>query len=290
MSAIVLPSSLQSGFACPWGRTPWLQYPQLWEGCVGAWCPSLGATGGTLWDWSGYCNHGTLTNMDPASDWVVSGGQRALDFDGTNDYVDIGDRQLFTATSDFTLCAWVKWDGTTGNNPILNKAGTNGNREWQLTIDTSQANDLGFLIGNTSGSWSTLHRVGSTWGGANEWHHIVGRLSGSNVEIFIDGEPAGSSSTYSGGGIKDTSNAIEFGRSLSEYFPGQLDDIRIYNRALSPQEIRVLTSRRAIAYETDFVSPFAVQWGSVAAEVAASGGPFPHFLRRANSMSGGMLT
>ena len=62
-------------------------YPELWRGCVGAWSPSLGPTGVTLRDWSGYARHFALTNMDAGTDWVASGGRYALDLDGTNDYL-----------------------------------------------------------------------------------------------------------------------------------------------------------------------------------------------------------
>ena len=46
--------------------------PDLWTGLPGLWMPSLGVTGDTLRDISGYGNHGTLTNMDPATDWVMT--------------------------------------------------------------------------------------------------------------------------------------------------------------------------------------------------------------------------
>ena len=64
-------------------------YPELWDGCVGAWAPCLGPTGLRLHDMGGRANWGTLTNMDAATDWVVDGGRYALDFDGTNDFVDL---------------------------------------------------------------------------------------------------------------------------------------------------------------------------------------------------------
>ena len=75
---MILPASYSNGFAPRDGQP---LYPELWRGCVGAWCPSLGPTGLTLRDWSGFGNHGTLTNMDPGTDWVLSGGRYALDFD-----------------------------------------------------------------------------------------------------------------------------------------------------------------------------------------------------------------
>ena len=63
--------------------------PDLWRGLVGAWVPALGPTGGTLHDVAGSARDGTLTNMDPATDWVVGSPGSVLDFDGSNDYVNV---------------------------------------------------------------------------------------------------------------------------------------------------------------------------------------------------------
>lgn len=63
------------------------EYAGLWEGLVGCWVPQMGPTGTTLLDLSGYGNHGTLTNMDPATDWVPGPNGWALDFDGYNDVI-----------------------------------------------------------------------------------------------------------------------------------------------------------------------------------------------------------
>ena len=62
-------------------------HPNLWDGLVGAWMPSLGVTGETLRDVSGNGNHGTLTNMDAASDWVGTSKGLALDYTGGNQRV-----------------------------------------------------------------------------------------------------------------------------------------------------------------------------------------------------------
>lgn len=77
--------------------------PELWNGVVGAWAPCLGPTGLRLHDHSRRSNWGTLTNMDPPTDWVVSGGQYALDFDGTNDFVSLGSVPTLTAA---TVACW----------------------------------------------------------------------------------------------------------------------------------------------------------------------------------------
>jgi hypothetical protein len=66
----------QSGFYAPGRGTA--KYPELWDGCVGAWNPGLGNTGLVLRDWSGNQNNGTLTN---GPTWGVSDGRQALDFE-----------------------------------------------------------------------------------------------------------------------------------------------------------------------------------------------------------------
>lgn len=70
------------------------EYPELWDGCVGAWAPCLGPTRLKLYDLSGNSRHGTLKNMAQASDWPKSFGQHCLDFDGTNDYVEFPDNVI----------------------------------------------------------------------------------------------------------------------------------------------------------------------------------------------------
>lgn len=64
-------------------------YPELWDGLIGLWAPFLGPTGEMLFDWSGYQNDGTLTNMDPATDWVGSSRGWALDFNGGSEWAQI---------------------------------------------------------------------------------------------------------------------------------------------------------------------------------------------------------
>jgi hypothetical protein len=61
--------------------------PHLWRGVRGLWLPNAGVQGATLFDWSGYAKHGTLTNMDPATDWVGGRYGHELDLDGVNDRV-----------------------------------------------------------------------------------------------------------------------------------------------------------------------------------------------------------
>ena len=96
-------------------------YPELWSGCVGAWAPCLGPTGTRLHDLSRYRNWGTLTNMDAATDWVVSGGRYALDFDGSNDYVSAGNMPNLGSIFDLTISFFLNVQASTAYFPIIEK-------------------------------------------------------------------------------------------------------------------------------------------------------------------------
>jgi hypothetical protein len=217
------------------------EHSSLSEGLVGAWCPSLGATGYRLIDRSGYGNHGTLTNMT-SDDWVVSGGAGALDFDGVNDYVDCGvNAGNLTEKSTFSVSAWALARQTGGANTFRG------------LISRAQSSPYPFSIRfNTSGSVLRLvtddtELLGPTIT-ANQWFHITVVLAPSSRKIYFNGNlVTESTASYS---ITANDNKLYIG---TDYVPqsdrvwdGQVDDVRIYNRALTPPEIRLLASKRGI--------------------------------------------
>ena len=101
---------------------------------VAVWCPSRDTLGNgttTLTDLVGSSN-GTLTNMDPATDWVSdtdAGGIRALDFDGSDDFVSLGNTTSLTSTA-FSVSFWMRWNGVDANvnRGLIGKYGA-GNEE-----------------------------------------------------------------------------------------------------------------------------------------------------------------
>ena len=250
--------SYESGYA-PRDGEP--LYPNLHKGLVGAWCPSLGVTGRTLRDVSGRNNHGTLTNMDPATDWVVSGGKYALDFDGVNDYTTIPMNPIFNMPNVKTISAWMyarAYDGSFQNNDIVNTDNIDtANRTWQWGARDGNNNDtdaalviFSFGTGGGDRSIGTSNEVLTV----NRWHHIAmttvdGLVTASSVFLYVDGisqaTTDNSTGSYIGPNQLTTNNPLNFGRrpgnaSLDLHFNGQLDDIRIYNRAVSAPEIRQL--------------------------------------------------
>lgn len=103
MSNSLAQPSYKQSFARSAGESA---YPKWWQGLQFAPIPALGPTGATLFDVGGKHIHGTLTEMDPATDWIVGRPGWGLDLDGSNDWIDFGDN-VNLGTSDFTAAVLV---------------------------------------------------------------------------------------------------------------------------------------------------------------------------------------
>jgi hypothetical protein len=260
---MILPGSYANGFAPRDGQP---LYPELWRGCVGAWNPGLGPTGLTLRDWSGYGNHGTLTNMDAGTDWVASQGRYALDFDGSNDYVLCSSTKAGNVgASNVTFSIWVNTANTSAFRGFINKREGGGSfRQWcfgQGSINTGGGAVAGkyislfWYIGGSLNSPGTVQNFRTTSDHIDgKMHHFAGtRTNGTVPKIYVDGVEVEVTAIVDGRTNlnADNDSNIEIG-SLSRganSVQGQVDGVQIYNRALSPHEIRLLATRRGIAYE-----------------------------------------
>ena len=97
-------------FKPPLGAKVNFSHP-LAKGLVGLWLMNEGG-GNKVYDLSGNENHGTLTNMDPATDWVGGKDGPAIDFDGSDDYVDMGDVDTLEGLNAMSVCLWVNTNKT----------------------------------------------------------------------------------------------------------------------------------------------------------------------------------
>ena len=204
--------------------------PRLWDGVIGAWCPSLGPTGSRLHDFSRFGNWGTLTNMDPPTDWVIDGGQYALDFDGVNDYVDA----RVTLTGAFTLLFWAN----------RRTVGTDGFRH--LYGNLSNANTYSASISATQ-VWSQSDTVGTfktfsgfTFSNSIWFHIVISRDFANGVRVWKDGIESTSGTqtitgTYTLQGIGRYANAA--GGNAPYQWDGFISDVVVWNKPLAPNEV-----------------------------------------------------
>ena len=203
------------------------------QGLVGAWCPSLGPSGYTLLDRSGAGSHGALTNMD-AGAWKGSPGGWALDFDGTNDYVTFGNPPILNTMISMTVAFWVYHRSSSFFE--LGKYRSSG---YGFLIYGAPATGFqfdgrdggGYLSSGASGAYTQ-----------NQWYHVVGRKAGNVWSISVNGLQKNSTTTGTGTTAMSNSNPFEIGRLLADsspegYLNGLMDDVAIWNRAITAPEM-----------------------------------------------------
>lgn len=215
---------------------------------VAVWCPSLDDAGNgttTLTDLVG-SNDGTLTNMDAATDWVAdtdSGGVRALDFDGVNDYVDMG-VPVVTSTS-WTASAWVK--------PAANK------RHFILDQYEHSVPAKGLAIESGLTAWkprglsagsSNFDATGPDSLTLNTWTHIGFSTDGSRADLYVNGVLVASDVV---GSALASTVAFNVGRLRafnSFFWNGRLDDMRIWDQAIESADFAALATSRGYTEST----------------------------------------
>jgi hypothetical protein len=226
----------------------------LWDGLVGAWMPSLGVTGDTLRDVSGNSNHGTLTNMDAATDWVATSKGSALNYDGSSHYVNLGlqvqDKLIMSQQA--SVAVWVKPSADQAESGLVSNYDGDAVNALRNGIGLRRFGSTRIRFGfSDSGASNYIFRDTST--GAcptNQWSHVCGMWDGSaspdGIKIYINGERSDTTSTTSGtvNSLKYSNEPMMIGRvrfsSSTPSFQGIIAHASIYNRVLSPSEVKQL--------------------------------------------------
>ncbi len=248
--------------ASRWNTYSRSRYPRLWDGCVGAWCPSLGHTGSRLFDASPYANWGTITNAASDTVWSVNNGGYCLDLDGTNDRVDCS--TLASRINPLTrgsISLWVRFDTVASSQVMFAMSDSTDVNGWLLFYfnSTDVANQrLYFGVYENNGEVANNEFLGCPDPVVGQWNHYVLTQDGSNAIITFRGlrygaNPASVAWLNNVSGANDVSwgdYVTSAGRGLR--FNGQIDDMRIYDRVLHREEIGLLARRRAIAYEPEY--------------------------------------
>jgi hypothetical protein len=200
---------------------------------------------------------GSPTNVEFGVGGKINYGAR---FNGSSSVILVEDSSANAfgfANHTGTASAWVNINSFSAENNILAKrdSGNPGNRHWMLLVDTSK--NIKFYIYNTDSNQQTV--TSSTVLNANQWYHIAVTLTTSDVKIYINGvEDTTASSTYST--IQNDGADLQIGRrgknTGHNYFNGSIDQVRIFSKALSSDEVATLYAETACVYEctTDTVN------------------------------------
>jgi hypothetical protein len=172
-----------------------------------------------------------------------AGGVRALDFDGTNDYVDCGTTTTATTLRNvpMSISVWFKLNGNYGPiQSMVSNLGSAGSYTTYMLEFGRTANEFSWL--NNS---SYIASVSSVALSDNNWHHVTavrsGSLSAWIISWYLDGVFDESDVTTDNANA--TNGKLSIGRAgeyNGQYFKGQIDDIRIFDTALTAEGIAYL--------------------------------------------------
>jgi len=179
---------------------------------------------------SAHDNPGTLKGDPVWSDGVVNG---ALQLDGSGDHVEVQDSPGLDITDGITMEAWIKPAVTSGRY-IIHKGwnqGTTGNGG-VYSFDIYPGKLRTVLVTGTGDA----HMVtGSTPIAQNTWQHLAVTWDGTTIRLYHNGQPDGTGIFT--GQIGNTDAEVLIGRYGEWYFAGDLDEVAIYNAALTSDEI-----------------------------------------------------
>ena len=197
-------------------------------GLVAAYGFEEGAGASTA-DASGLGNTGTIS----AASWVTTGKfGKALSFNGTSSLVSVNDAAALRLTAAMTLEAWVRPTASAAWRCALLKE-TAAGLAYGLYASDASSHPGGFVhiasdVDATSPSTIAL----------NAWSHLATTYDGATLRLFVNGAQV--TSRALSGSILSSSSPLRIGgnKIWGEYFAGTLDEVRVYNRALSPAEIQ----------------------------------------------------
>jgi hypothetical protein len=194
----------------------------------------------------------------------------SYDFDGFDDFIDLGDPDILDlSASNYTYSLWFRTDATGNNYYMLSKYETLGANAFG--IGTAGTDYLySFFAGDNHSDAVSLDGTSNINDGA--WHHVVMAIDLDNYEynLYLDGVLEGTKSfPVTSSGI-DSDSPLLIGKQVNgQNFDGSIDDVRIYNRALSGAEITALYESESMQFQIisgDFT------WTEAKADAESRGG------------------
>ena len=179
-------------------------------------------------------------------------GEWALEFDGTDDNVEVAhsDSIDFDHNEDFAIEAWIAVSGEAVDSDIITKW-QGGSEPYPYAIRYSAGNGtvLGLRYDGTNSPSLTSTKVIND----GEFHHIAFVKNGSTLYLYIDGEEDGSTEDTTTGSTKNNVAIYFASRGTDDYFLGQIDEVRIWNRSLAQDEIQENMNYRLVGNEPGLV-------------------------------------
>ena len=222
----------------------------LTSGLVGHWTfdgADTNWTTNTVVDRSGNGNTGAMVNMSTTTSPAKGRIGQALKFKNTNEYISVADPASgILDPSYITISAWIKLNKSNDNDYIVSKDRDGGDNPglggYELKVNSAR-NLRGQIWRNST--QTTLSVDASSALEENTWYHTVMTFDGSNIRVYLNGLQNGISATVSEETVQPTTKNLAIGilsYNAPSWYPmnGLIDEVRVYNRALSASEVKAL--------------------------------------------------
>ena len=190
-------------------------------------------------DYSGNNNDGTIHGAT----WTDGVSGSALDFDGMSAYVDCGNFQVLAGSAELTMCLWMYprvFPDPPGDNDGIFMQFDDYDHQYGIRFDGSGDRLAGYVEDAGIACCALVFYSELT---ENTWYHVVYTFSGSCSTLYLDAELRHTRPNCEVSALPDLNNNLVIGSMLagsSQVFNGIIDEVRIYDRALSQDEIQQL--------------------------------------------------
>jgi hypothetical protein len=215
---------------------------QITSGLVGYWTMNgtdVNWATGKVSDSSGNGNVGYVQNMATTTSVAQGKLGQALKFNGRSSFVDFGSGASLKPTSSVSISAWVKFNSLASQVRFLS--------DWHQTIST----DRWLFLSQSNGTFCFyVSNLNETSAGCTPnftpvlgaWYLVTGVYDGNNPRLYVNGNLIGQGPAIPGPMNGGAGQSVRIGNQAETggYLDGMIDDFRIYNRVLSPNEIKQL--------------------------------------------------
>jgi hypothetical protein len=222
--------------------------------------------GDTAEDFTGNGNDGKLMN---GSKWVEGKFGKALEFNGTNNYVEVSQpKGLPIGSAARTVSLWFKWSDIRWPCPAIQIMGYGANVSGQrlgLTIECSP---------HGLGIETCLFARTFSWDGDTNWHHLAvaypeGETTTSGFKIYFDGVLQKAEDRAAPQKLNTTGAPLTIGvlpQALVYYFNGAVDDIAVFDEELSGNDIKDFAKWGLLNASVSPSGKIAISWGRIKAQ------------------------
>jgi hypothetical protein len=184
---------------------------------------------------------GTCTTSGAWFNGVSGKRNYSISLDGTDDYVTLANASSFPANNaSQTMAAWLYYPTTPGSTATAISLVNTGSSS--ITAMQVRSGNIGVF------KWGGTSLASTTQPAQATWNHVVYTFDGTTHSLYLNGRLANTSTTAANSATPNAAYFGDYTASGGEYWPGQIDDVRIYNYPLTAAQALLLYNDGAARY------------------------------------------